>query len=100
MRRAAFALGVAAAVAAVACAFAALLLGLVAGDPSAASVAGIWYRLHANSLVGLQSLIENRISPSLWPPIRLVVSLPAWLVLGAVAAVLLLAGRRRRHGFD
>lgn len=100
MRRAVFALGVAAAVAAVACALAALLLWLVAGDSSAASVGGIWYRFHANSLVGLQSLIENRISPSLWPPVRVIVSLPAWLPLGAVAAVLLVAGRRRRHGFD
>lgn len=100
MRRVAFALGVATAVGAVACAIAAVLLWLAGGDPSAASVAGIWYRIHANSLVGLQSLIENRISPSLWPPLRFLVSLPAWLLLGVVSGVLLLAGRRRRHGFD
>jgi hypothetical protein len=48
----------------------------------------------------LQSLIENRISPSLWPPVRVLIALPAWLLLGALSVVLLLAGRRRRHGFD
>lgn len=100
MRHLARILGIAVAVLAGACAVAAVLLWLVAGDTTAASVAGIWVRVDANSLVGLQALIENRISPSLWPPVRMAVSLPAWLVLGVVAALLLLAGRRRRHGFD
>jgi hypothetical protein len=47
----------------------------------AQSLGSIWFRIHANSLVGLQALIEKRISPDVWPPIQALLIWPAWLVL-------------------
>ncbi len=60
----------------------------------------LWARLHANSLVGLQALIEKSLGPGLWPPVLQVLLAPAWLVLAVPAALLLLLCRPRRRGFD
>jgi hypothetical protein len=67
------------------------------------ALGSIWYEVHANSLVGFQALIEQRVSPAVWPPISWVLGLPAWLVLGLLGAVLFFAcrgGGSRGRGFD
>lgn len=74
--------------------------------------AEIWYKADANSLVGLQAFVEQRIDPDLYFDVVLpVVELPAWLAamvlltlfdalrLGvAAAAACALAAARRRIG--
>ncbi|MDP6475824.1 MAG: hypothetical protein QF449_16615 [Alphaproteobacteria bacterium] len=60
----------------------------------------LWARLHANSLVGFQALIEKHISPWLWGEIILPILLaPAWAIATAPGLVLALAcrGRRKRE---
>lgn len=95
----AFGLGLVLAVAAAATAVAQLFSLLAHGAYRPVSLGAIWYAFHANSLVGFQALIEKRLSPALWPAGLWVLQLPAWLVLGVLAALLLLAGRRHRRGF-
>lgn len=58
---------------------------------AAQSLGSIWFRIHGNSLVGFQALIEKRISPTAWPPIQALLTWPAWLVLitpGLILALL------------
>ena len=57
------------------------LLTYVQGARSSLSLGAIWFRIHANSLVGFQSLIENGLSPLIWPPIQFILAVPAWLLL-------------------
>jgi hypothetical protein len=64
------------------------------------SLGSLWARINANSLVGFQALVENRLTPALWPLILQMLFVPAWLVFGVLAAVLLLLCRPRRRGFD
>ena len=45
------------------------------------SLGWLWAQINANSLVGFQALIENRISPAVWPPILEVLLLPISLLL-------------------
>lgn len=80
-------------------AFVAQLMAWLAGSGSL-SLGELWAGIHANSLVGLQALVEKSLSPSLWPPMLQVLLVPAWLVFGVLAAVLLLLCRPRRRGFD
>jgi hypothetical protein len=49
--------------------------------PSTLSPGAIWFRIHANSLVGFQALIEKGPLPWLWPPMQYVLTLPSWLLL-------------------
>ncbi len=60
----------------------------------------IWYTIDGNSLVGFQALIEKRLSPSLWPPILTVLTMPAWISLGVPGLLLVFLCRRRRRGLD
>ncbi len=64
------------------------------------ALGGIWYSINGNSLVGFQALIEKRLSPSLWPPVLTLLTLPAWLTLGVPGLVLVLLCHRRRRGLD
>ena len=80
MRRFGYILGIVLLVAGAAVAVAELLTH-VQGARSSLSAGAIWYRIHANTLVGFQSLIENRLDPGLWPPILFVLQIPAWLLL-------------------
>src|ERR671911_2255256 len=57
------------------------LLTMLQGAASTLSIGAIWFRIHGNSLVGFQALIEQRLTPLLWPPIQWLLTLPAWLVL-------------------
>jgi hypothetical protein len=100
VRRFGFGLGLVLIVIAAAAAVAQLFSFLVQGAYAPIAIGAIWYNIHANSLVGFQALIENRLSPALWPAILWVLELPAWLVLGLAGALLLLACRRRGRRFD
>jgi hypothetical protein len=71
------------------------LLTVLQGAPSSLSLGAIWYRIHANSLIGFQGLIEKGISPTLWPPIQSLLVVPAWLLLIPPGLVLVLACRPR-----
>jgi hypothetical protein len=56
-----------------------------------------WFSLNPNSLVAAQRAVEVHAGRWVWAePVQFVLTLPTWLVLGAIAALLLLAGRRRR----
>ncbi len=55
-----------------------------------------WSRIHANSLVGFGSLIENKLSPWLWANIILPVLLaPAWAIPAIPALVFLIVCKIR-----
>jgi hypothetical protein len=80
MRRFGYWLGVGLLVAGAAVAVAELLT-MLQGARSTLSIGAIWFRIHANSLVGFQALIENRLAPLVWPPIQWLLTVPTWLVL-------------------
>jgi hypothetical protein len=73
------------------------LLTMLQGAASTLSIGAIWFRIHANSLVGFQALIEQQLTPLLWPPIQWLLTLPAWLVLVPPGLLLVLLGRDRGH---
>ena len=67
----------------------------------------LWASINPNSLVGLQSLIENKVDPYLWVDIVLpMLELPAWVIPGGLGIILVLlarpwtAGHRRRGDVD
>jgi hypothetical protein len=62
MRKFGYWLGVGLLVAGAAAAVAELLT-ILQGAPSTLSIGAIWFRIHANSLVGFQSLIEHASYP-------------------------------------
>ena len=94
MRKSGYWLGVGLLVAAGAVAVAELL-ALLQGSPSTLSLGAIWFRIHGNSLVGFQGLIEKQLTPLLWPPIQWLLTLPAWLVLTPSGLLLVLLCRDR-----
>lgn len=57
------------------------LFTILQGAPSTLGLGEIWFRIHANSLVGFQAMIEQRLSPVVWTPIQWLLALPAWLLL-------------------
>lgn len=62
-----------------------------------ASLAETWKLLHAPSLGGFQEFLGSRLfGPLLRPVADLVLSLPAWVVLGVPGALLAWGGRSRR----
>ena len=92
MRRFGYWLGVALLVAGAAVALAELLT-VLQGAPSTLSIGAIWFRIHANSLVGFQALIEKGLSPLMWPPLQWLLTLPTWLVLVPPGLLLVLLCR-------
>jgi hypothetical protein len=97
MRRFGYWLGVGLLVAGAATAVAELLT-LLQGARDTLSIGAIWYRIHANSLVGFQGLIERGLSPVIWPPIQWLLTLPTWLVLVPPGLLLVLLCRDRARG--
>lgn len=89
MRRSGYWLGVALLIAGAAIAMAELLT-IVQGERSVLSLGVIWYRIHANSLVGFQALIENALSPAVWPPIQFLLTVPSWAVLVPLGVLLVI----------
>jgi hypothetical protein len=71
------------------------LLTVVQGAPVTLSPGAIWFRIHANSLVGFQALIEKGPLPWLWPPVQYLLTLPSWLILVPPGLVLVFACRAR-----
>lgn len=98
MRRAGFWLGLALAVIAAATLVAQAMAWLAGAG--LVSLGTLWARIDANSLVGLQALVEQLLSPSLWPPVLQLLLAPAWLVFGLLAGLLLVLCRPRRRGLD
>ena len=94
MRRFGYWLGVGLLVASAAAAVAELFT-MLQGAPARLSIGAIWFRIHANSLVGFQALIEKQLSPVLWPPIQWLLTVPAWLVLVPPGVLLVLLFRDR-----
>jgi hypothetical protein len=94
MRKFGYWLGVVLLVAGAAAAVAELLT-IVQGAPSTLSIGAIWFRIHGNSLVGFQALIEKGVSPLIWPPIQWFLTLPTWLVLVPPGLLLVLLCRDR-----
>ena len=58
--------------------------------PMSISLGWLWAQINANSLVGFQSLIENHISPAIWPPILDVLLLPISLVVLPIGILLVI----------
>ncbi|MCX5568137.1 hypothetical protein [Kaistia nematophila] len=61
-----------------------------------------WFAFDPASLNALQAAVathvEVYVGPWVWSPvIQFLLTLPTWLVLGAIGTCLLLAGRRRRY---
>lgn len=101
MKRFFFGLGLMLVIVAAATAVAQLLSYLAQGAYQPIALRSIWDTMHAGSLEGFQAVVEQSISPGAWPPLLWLLELPAWLVLGVVGLLLVLAGRRRgRGGFD
>lgn len=66
-----------------------------AGRWAPIDVGALWWMLHPPSLQLAEPAIARHVHPFLWDPVMLSLLLsPAWLALGIVAALLLLAGRR------
>jgi len=62
------------------------------------SAGELWASIDANSLVGLGSLIENRIDPDLWVDVVLpALTWPAWLFAAVPGVLALVAGRPWRR---
>jgi hypothetical protein len=68
------------------------------GAPATLSIGAMWFRIHANSLVGFQALIEKGVTPAVWAPIQWLLTLPAWLVLAPPGLLLVLLCRNRTRG--
>jgi hypothetical protein len=94
MRRFGYWLGVALLIAGAAAAVAELLT-IWQGAPATLSLGAIWYRIHANSLVGFQGLIERGLSPLIWPPVQWLLTLPTWLALVPPGLLLVVLCRDR-----
>ena len=57
----------------------------------------LWYTMWPDSLIHARIVIERDVHPALWDPILVtVLVLPAWLLIGAPGAALLLAFRPSR----
>jgi hypothetical protein len=97
MRKFGYWLGVGLLVAGAAAAVAEFLTTLQ-GAPATLSIGAMWFRIHANSLVGFQALIEKGVSPAVWPPIQWLLTLPTWLVLAPPGLLLVLLCRNRMRG--
>jgi hypothetical protein len=63
------------------------------GSPWSVTFGSLWASIDRNSLVGFQAIIENDLSPVFWPPIQLLFTIPAWLLLVPPGLVLVFACR-------
>ncbi len=97
MRNFGYWLGVALLIAGAAAAVAELFT-LLQGAPTRLSLGAIWFRIHANSLVGFQALIEKGLAPAVWAPIQYFLTLPTWLILVPPGLALAFLCRPRTRG--
>lgn len=99
MRRLGHALGSLLLVLAASAAFAQVLMIWATGTYEPVSLGRIWYNIDANSLVGFQGLVERTLGSLGWLPVRLLLSLPAFVVLLVPGLLLWLGCRGARRGF-
>jgi hypothetical protein len=60
-------------------------------------VSDVWAMIDQNTLKQLQPVIEKHAPHWLWDPVTIaVLNAPTWLVLGILAAILILLGRKKR----
>ncbi len=78
-----------------------VLFTLAEGGHQSLALGTVWYRLHADSLLGLRTTVEESLTPVLWTPVTYLLALPAWLVFAIPGAIMLLLTRERssRHYF-
>lgn len=100
MRSFLFGLGVTLLIGAGACAVAEVMHLTMGASYQRVSLGSIWFGINGNSLVGFQALIEKSISPMVWAPIQLVLTVHAWLVLAPIGLILVLTCRQRNRGFS
>ena|SRR5947209_4194824 len=66
--------------------------------PGLTSIAMHWNAVAPQSLATAKKAVQTHLHPWVWDPlITSLVSIPAWISLGAIAAALFYAGRRRRR---
>ena len=64
------------------------------------SIGELWVMIDANSLVGLQALIEKNVDPDLWLDVALpALGSPLWAVTAIVSVLFLLVRRRRKSRY-
>lgn len=66
---------------------------LYSGEYRPYPIAQAWYAIDANSLVGFQAAVENKIGPGFWPPIQTVLSAPLWAAFLVLALFGLIISR-------
>ncbi len=62
------------------------------GGFSFSPIGSFWFRVHKESLIGLQSGIENRVDPGLWQTISPILQWPAAPTLGAIGILFVVLG--------
>lgn len=56
-----------------------------------------WYQLHSGSLNLAQAVIQRNVHPYLWDPVMIsILQAPTWLVVGIIALLFILIGKKRR----
>ena len=62
-------------------------------------VGDLWFNIHQNSLQLLQPAVERYVGEWPWQAViqPFILEQPAWLVLGIVAAILILLGRKKKR---
>jgi hypothetical protein len=71
----------------------------IAGNAVIITKAGdLWFNVHQNSLQLLQPAVERYVGDWPWRSIiqPFILEQPAWLVLGVIAAILILLGRKKK----
>ncbi len=56
------------------------------------SLGGFWFKLHKESLIGLQSGLENRVQPGVWEALEPALHWPAAPTLGGLGVALIMLG--------
>ncbi|HEY7245811.1 MAG TPA: hypothetical protein VH678_18230 [Xanthobacteraceae bacterium] len=66
--------------------------------PSISTTAETWSNIHQNSLSALQPIVERLIGGWFWQGIfkHYILDQPVWLVLGVIASILILLGRKKK----
>ena len=103
MKSVVYGLGILLLIAGAASGVAELFFALVEGGYHSLALGTVWYRLNADSLLGLRAVVEDSLSPILWTPVTYFLALPAWLVFAIPGLIMLLLARERerssRHYF-
>ena len=73
------------------------LKSIAGSSLSITSVRMLWDIINAGSLIRLEPVIKTYAHGLLWDPVMVsILALPSWALIGALAVVLMLLGRRRK----